>query len=253
MIAALALSTLALLASGPNGPNAPAAGPTTTVPAPPAVDPLFPISNGANGPAVAAIQGRLEISVDCDFGNQTAEAIRAWQTERGDLAVTGQIGVDEWNLLDIPTNWGTDTNDNGTIEPSEVTLVCDGNVELPAAPIDRTGWPTSSVALAATVCEIGVESGDAPVAWYDPADDTVTIDGAWGEDYNTAEAEAVGDMLVCVLGSTGIPQFVVSQLSSTRALDGMQTATWDGVVLDTVNAMWTFHPDNGMNVVVYTG
>jgi peptidoglycan hydrolase-like protein with peptidoglycan-binding domain len=91
MIAALALSTLARLASGPNDPNAPAAGPTTPVPAPPAVDPLFPISSGANGPAVAAVQGRLEISVDCNFGNQTAEAIRAWQTERCDLDVTGQI------------------------------------------------------------------------------------------------------------------------------------------------------------------
>ncbi len=32
-----------------------------------------------------------------------------------------------------------------------------------------------------------------------------------------------------------------------------QRATWDGGVLDTVNAMWTFHPDNGMNVVVSTG
>jgi peptidoglycan hydrolase-like protein with peptidoglycan-binding domain len=253
MFAALALSTLALLASGPNDPNAPASGPTTTVPAPPAVDPLFPISNGANGPAVAAIQGRLGITVDCDFGGQTAQAVNAWQTERTDLAETGQIGPADWVGLEVPITWGTDSNGNGSIEPSEVTLVCDGNVELPAAPIDRTGWPTSSVALAATVCEIGVESGDAPVAWYDPADDTVTIDGAWGEDHNTAEAEAVGDMLVCVLGSTGIPQFVVAQLSSTRALDGMQTATWDGVVLDTVNAMWTFHPDNGMNVVVYTG
>ena len=30
-----------------------------------------------------------------------------------------------------------------------------------------------------------------------------------------------------------------------------QRATWDGGVLDTVNAMWTFHPDNGMNVTLY--
>ena len=103
---------------------------------------------------MAAIQGRLDITVDCDFGNQTAEAIRAWQTERGDLAVTGQIGVDEWTLLDIPTTWGTDTNGNGTIEPSEVTLVCDGNVELPAAPVDTTGWPDVDPGDAGEVCGI---------------------------------------------------------------------------------------------------
>ena len=40
----------------------------------------FPIGVGAEGPAVAAVQGRLGITVDCDYGNQTRRAVE----ERGE-------------------------------------------------------------------------------------------------------------------------------------------------------------------------
>ena len=214
-----------------------------TVPAPPAVDPLFPISNGANGPAVAAIQGRLEITVDCDFGNQTSEAIRAWQTERGDLAVTGQIGVDEWNLLDIPTTWGTDTNGNGTIEPSEVTLVCDGNVELPAAPVDTTGWPDTTLATLAEVCGISSETvGDSYVE-YSPDDDSIIVSSVQPED-EAVEGTAWYQAL-CVMSI--MPDHVISKISSTRALDGMQEATFGEMAV-----FWNYHPDDGLNLTVYS-
>ncbi|WP_269142641.1 hypothetical protein [Georgenia yuyongxinii] len=34
-------------------------------------------------------------------------------------------------------------------------------------------------------------------------------------------------------------------MTSTRALDGRQTAEWDGVV-----ATWSFHPDDGLDVIL---
>ena len=225
--------------------------PTTTtpstaagaVPATPAVDPLFPIIDGANGPAVAAIQGRLDISVDCDFGNQTAEAIRAWQTERGDLAVTGQIGADEWTLLDIPTTWGTDTNGNGTIEPSEVTLVCDGNVELPAAPVDTTGWPDTALATLAEVCGISSEAVGDSYVQYSPEDDSITASSVQPED--EAVEGTAWYQTMCVISI--MPDHVISQISSTRALDGMQEATFGEMAV-----FWNYHPDNGINLTVYS-
>ena len=192
---------------------------------------------------MAAIQGRLEITVDCDFGNQTAEAIRDWQTERGDVAVTGQIGVDEWNLLDIPTTWGTDTNGNSTIEPSEVTLVCAGNVELPAAPVDTTGWPDTALATLAEACGISSAAVGDSYVQYSPEDDSITISSVQPED-DTVEGTAWYQAL-CVISI--MPDHVISQISSTRALDGMQEATFGEMAV-----FWNYHPDNGINLTVYS-
>jgi hypothetical protein len=47
----------------------------------------------------------------------------------------------------------------------------------------------------------------------------------------------------CALSILGTPSFVVSQIDTTRALDGMQRATWGKIA-----AAWTYHPDNGANI-----
>ena len=73
-----------------------------------------------NSPAVAAIQQKLGVPVNCNFDPRTAQAVRDWQTTRGDNAVTGQIGPDDWNLLDVPLEWGADSNADGAISPSDV-------------------------------------------------------------------------------------------------------------------------------------
>jgi hypothetical protein len=49
--------------------------------------------------------------------------------------------------------------------------------------------------------------------------------------------------LVCALGVMKTPSFVTSQINSTRALDGIQKATWGNI-----SAFWTYHPDNGVNI-----
>lgn len=41
------------------------------------------------------------------------------------------------------------------------------------------------------------------------------------------------------------PQAVVNQMDRTRALDGFQTASWDGLV-----AQWSFHPNTGLDIIL---
>ncbi|GHD05326.1 hypothetical protein [Zhihengliuella salsuginis] len=50
---------------------------------------------------------------------------------------------------------------------------------------------------------------------------------------------------VCVLEGLQIPESAFSRMSSTRALDGTQSMSWDGY-----QASWTYHPDNGLDVIV---
>lgn len=212
-------------------------------------DDPYPIAAGASGPAVAAIQGRLGITVDCDFGNQTARAVEEWQESAG-LEVSGAVDELAWALLDVPTTWGLDADASGTIEPGEVTLVCDGDVELPPPPVDTTGWPDTELALVAEICGVPDEwshpDDDSPDYRYSPSDDSITVYGAGAEDY-PAQGEAVFDTMICVLGLSGVPDRVISQLSSTRALDGMQFAEWGDLA-----AQWTYHPDAGMNLTIWS-
>jgi len=73
-------------------------------------------------------------------------------------------------------------------------------------------------------------------------DHTLMIDMA-GEDYGSGDA-TVGEMQ-CVLGDLDAPQSVIAQMDATRALDGMQTATWGAF-----KASWTYHPDNGLDLIL---
>lgn len=244
VIAALALPLLSLGGGAAAATTAPSSAPPSAAPVPP-----YPIGAGASGPAVAAIQGRLGITVDCDFGNETRRAVEEWQTTAG-LAVTGAIDETAWVLLAVPATWGLDADANGTIEPSEVTLVCDGDVELPPPPVDTTGWPDTPLAFIAELCSVSDEwahpDDDSPDFRYSPADDSITIYGAGAEDH-PEQGEVVFDTMICVIGMSSPPDRVISQISNTRALDGMQSAEWDGFA-----AQWNYHPDAGMNFTMWS-
>jgi hypothetical protein len=56
-----------------------------------------------------------------------------------------------------------------------------------------------------------------------------------------AELEAA----YCVLEKVGAPVAVVEQVKTTRAIDGMQRAEWEGC-----EASWTYHPDNGLHLIL---
>lgn len=66
-----------------------------------------------------------------------------------------------------------------------------------------------------------------------------------GEDDTTGDSL---DVIACVLGQLGATEFVVSQMDGTRALDGQQSATWDGY-----EAVWSYHPDSGMRLAIHEG
>ena len=52
--------------------------------------------------------------------------------------------------------------------------------------------------------------------------------------------------VACVLVFLKAPSYVVTQIDNTRALDGMQRARWGPF-----RASWTYHPDNGLSIVIY--
>lgn len=51
--------------------------------------------------------------------------------------------------------------------------------------------------------------------------------------------------LSCILYGLDVPDHVVSHIESTRALDGQQTDSWDGI-----SARWTYHPERGLTLVL---
>lgn len=66
----------------------------------------------------------------------------------------------------------------------------------------------------------------------------------------TAGEESEGTDFVtvgCVLTELDAPDSLTTRLGSTRALDGTQSGEWAGFT-----ASWTYHPDNGLNVILET-
>lgn len=49
----------------------------------------------------------------------------------------------------------------------------------------------------------------------------------------------------CVFNELNVSEATLSRMAGTRALDGVQTANNDGLVLS-----WTYHPDNGLDVII---
>ena len=72
---------------------------------------------------------------------------------------------------------------------------------------------------------------------------TITFDTK-GED--EASGHSIDDV-ACVLLGLDLPDSMVGRIEATRALDGMQTGEWDDYT-----ATWTYHPTNGMTMIVTT-
>ena len=51
--------------------------------------------------------------------------------------------------------------------------------------------------------------------------------------------------ITCVLDALDVPDSVLDKMGNTRALDGMQTASWGDIT-----ATWTYHPDDGLDVIL---
>jgi hypothetical protein len=53
---------------------------------------------------------------------------------------------------------------------------------------------------------------------------------------------SIGDT-VCILRAVEVPDSVTSRMSNTTSLMGQQVADWDDIT-----AMWTYHPNNGLDI-----
>ena len=71
---------------------------------------------------------------------------------------------------------------------------------------------------------------------------TITIDGMGEEDYSGTSYGA----LVCVVTKAGTPDYIYSNIMSTRALDGRQIQEFDGIEVS-----YSFHPNSGANIVFH--
>ncbi|MGQ0670454.1 MAG: hypothetical protein ACT4PO_12390 [Actinomycetota bacterium] len=49
----------------------------------------------------------------------------------------------------------------------------------------------------------------------------------------------------CILAALDVPDFVIHNMDNTTSLMGLQEAEWDGI-----HAQWSYHPDNGLDVVL---
>ncbi|ROR94019.1 hypothetical protein EDD28_2453 [Salana multivorans] len=51
--------------------------------------------------------------------------------------------------------------------------------------------------------------------------------------------------IACVLDELHAPSSVIAKMDSTRALDGMQSASWGNI-----EATWSYHPSNGLDLIL---
>lgn len=73
---------------------------------------------------------------------------------------------------------------------------------------------------------------------------SLSIRGYGQNDAPSLQSGSIASTL-CVLDALDAPSSVLSRMETTRALDGTQDATADGLVY-----RWSYHPDNGMNFLV---
>jgi len=67
----------------------------------------------------------------------------------------------------------------------------------------------------------------------------------YGQDDEVGLQNASIASTLCVLDALDAPSSVLSRMETTRALDGTQDATADGMVY-----RWSYHPNSGMNFMV---
>lgn len=74
------------------------------------------------------------------------------------------------------------------------------------------------------------------------ADKTMFLDGE-GNDSGSGTLDT--GQIVCILEALDTPTYVTTAMENTRALDGRQSEEWEGF-----ETSWTFHPDEGLNVLI---
>jgi len=71
---------------------------------------------------------------------------------------------------------------------------------------------------------------------------TITINGNGEYEYSNADIYDIA----CVLSEVKTPSYIISNMDTTNSLMGRQTASFDGI-----DVSWSYHPDNGLDVVLH--
>jgi len=64
-----------------------------------------------------------------------------------------------------------------------------------------------------------------------------------GDDWGSGDLTV--DEVMCVLEHLDVPDVTLDRMGATRSLDGRQEDDWNGI-----EASWTYHPDNGLDVIL---
>ena len=117
-----------------------------------------------------------------------------------------------------------------------------------AATTATTVGPTTTVGPSTTATPVDVHSVVFTWVWWQNVvgDETYASFSFGPED--AVKPSLIQEALTGLLGELGFPGGTLARMDITRALDGMQTATGDGVV-----ASWTYHPDQGLSIVIERG
>lgn len=105
---------------------------------------------------------------------------------------------------------------------------------------DTTPSASNAIASAVEACAAGEASG------------IEVLDGGNSIQMKTAGKD-VGQpgahykKVACILNELHAPESLISKMDATRALDGTLQGHWDNL-----SASWTYHPDNGLRVIVET-
>jgi hypothetical protein len=71
---------------------------------------------------------------------------------------------------------------------------------------------------------------------------TLTVDMMGEEDYTGANYMDV----MCLIDAVKTPDYIISSIEATRALDGRQRDEFNGVEVS-----WSYHPDSGLDIVYH--
>ena len=182
---------------------------------------------------------------------------QAWTEERRPLATadgpretTGGRSADALDALEV-----ADTTSQGRVarwvRPRVAPLAVLGGVALAViaavvvgsvadSGVDASTASTADTYLGEAVRSCGMGPNSYGISLGDN-DRSLTLDGRGQDD---SQGAAI-DTIACVLGALETPDSTLSLIDSTRALDGRQSATWDGY-----SASWSYHQDSGLSIVL---
>jgi hypothetical protein len=119
---------------------------------------------------------------------------------------------------------------------------CGGEGRSTAAETEMSEWEKEQADRAAMTTFEQAQEDCSDSAYIEIGDEGYTLTmTSQGKDSPGATFEEIA----CILDALDTPDAVVSQMDRTRALDGIQEATWEDIT-----ASWSYHPDSGINLIL---